>query len=93
MSRTVRLLVATAALLAVATCGSRRGPLIMIDAQGSITVNGEPATLAGLAKLPALQDPSTPVRIRVSPETAYLHVDSLQKALQRMHVERIVFER
>ncbi|MGD8278039.1 MAG: hypothetical protein PVH00_08430 [Gemmatimonadota bacterium] len=93
MSRSVRLLIAAAALLAVAACGSNRGPLITIDAQGSITLNGEPATLANLAELPALQDPETPVRIRVSPEAAYLHVDSLQKVLQRLHVKRIVFER
>jgi len=84
---------AAALVLMVSACGSRHGPLIVMDAQGSITVNGEPVTLAGLPTLKALQELKTPVRIRVSPEAEYLHVDSLQKALQRMHVERIVFER
>ncbi len=93
MSRPVHRLVAAAALVALAACGSRRAPLIAMDAQGSITVNGEPATISGLAALPALRDRSGAVRIRVSPEVEYLHVDSLQKALQGMHVERIVFLR
>jgi len=93
MSRSILRLVAAAALLALAACGSRRAPLIAMDAQGSITVNGAPATIAGLAALPALRDRSGPVRIRVSPDVEYLHVDSLQKALQALHVERIVFLR
>lgn len=93
MSRSVRRLVSAAALFTLAACGSRRAPLITMDAQGAIAVNGEPTTLAGLPGVAALQDPSRPVHIRVSPNAAYLHVDSLQKALQRMHVERVVFER
>lgn len=93
MSLTFRAILFAFALLLPTACGSRRDPLIVMDAEGSITLNGQPTTLASLATLPALQDPTTPVHIRVSSQAAYVHVDSLQKVLQRLHVERIVFER
>jgi biopolymer transport protein ExbD len=93
VSRVTRLLLASLAIAALTACGSRRGPLITVDAQGAVAVNGEPATLAGLADVPALRDAKEPVRIRVSAEATYVHVDSLQKALQRMGVKRVVFER
>ena len=81
-----------AALAAAACFGGSDVAEIHLAADGTITLNGEPTTLQALADAEVLRADDPQVHLSADPDVAYRHVHELQRTLQTLDLDRVVFD-
>jgi biopolymer transport protein ExbD len=81
-----------AAFGATACFGGSDAAEIHLAADGTITLNGEPTTLEALADAEVLRGDDPQVRLSADPDVAYRHVHELQRTLQTLDLDRVIFD-